>query len=100
MTSRKKLNCIICGIEFSTNSSNRKECYTCLPKADISKPFDPCLIEKDQGGISIRRDGAPKFISGATVGVQVSKEERERIIFNRPVVRTRNKKIIERRKLK
>jgi len=29
---RVRLNCRICGKEFSTHSSNRKECHKCKPK--------------------------------------------------------------------
>jgi len=40
---RVKLNCTRCGKEFSTHSSNRKECHTCKPKCAEKHYFTELL---------------------------------------------------------
>jgi len=40
---RRKLNCKRCGAEFSTHSSNRDVCHTCIPKCKEIHYFEGIL---------------------------------------------------------
>lgn len=53
---RVKLNCIKCGKEFSTHSSNRKLCHTCLPKCRERHYFYDLLRNRKETAKQLAKD--------------------------------------------